>query len=69
MCQEVKKTCSCGQKDTTFHLRDNVMGQEVAHERVTGESLMSIKISDGMGYYLVKVQNGDTLTTEKVFIR
>ena len=29
MCQEVKKTCSCGQKDTTFHLRDNVMGQEV----------------------------------------
>ncbi len=29
MCQEVKKTCSCGQKDAQFHLRDNVMGQEV----------------------------------------
>ena len=29
MCQEVRKTCSCGQKDATFHLRDNVMGQEV----------------------------------------
>lgn len=29
MCQEVRKTCSCGKKDTTFHLRDNVMGQEV----------------------------------------
>jgi hypothetical protein len=29
MCQEVKRTCSCGQKDATFHLRDNIMGQEV----------------------------------------
>ena len=29
MCQEVKKTCSCGQKNASFHLRDNVMGQEV----------------------------------------
>ncbi len=29
MCQEVKRTCSCGQQDATFHLRDNVMGQEV----------------------------------------
>ncbi len=29
MCQEVRKTCSCGKKDATFHLRDNVMGQEV----------------------------------------
>ena len=29
MCQEVKRTCSCGQKNTTFHLRDNVMSQEV----------------------------------------
>ncbi|MCK5071690.1 MAG: hypothetical protein KAR01_14145 [Desulfocapsa sp.] len=29
MCQEIRKTCNCGQKDATFHLRDNVMGQEV----------------------------------------
>ena len=47
----------------------NIMGQEVAHERATGESLMSIKISDGMGYFMVKVQNGNILTTEKVFIK
>jgi hypothetical protein len=47
----------------------NIMGQEVAHERATGESLMSIRITDGMGYYLVKVQNDDILTTEKVFIK
>ena len=29
MCQEIRRTCNCGQKDATFHLRDNVMGQEV----------------------------------------
>ncbi len=29
MCQEVKKTCNCGQNFAQFHLRDNVMGQEV----------------------------------------
>lgn len=29
MCQEVRKTCSCGKKHAQFHLRDNVMGQEV----------------------------------------
>ncbi len=29
MCQEVKKTCSCGQRDAAFHLRDNVMDQKV----------------------------------------
>ncbi len=29
MCQEVKKTCSCGKKEASFHLRDNVMSQEV----------------------------------------
>ena len=47
----------------------NMMGQEIVHERATGESLMSIKITNGMGYYLVKVQNGNVLTTEKVFIK
>ena len=29
MCQEVRRTCSCGQSHAQFHLRDNVMGQEV----------------------------------------
>lgn len=29
MCQEVRKTCHCGQQDATFHLRDNVMDQKV----------------------------------------
>lgn len=29
MCQEVRRTCSCGQKEAAFHLRDNVMDQKV----------------------------------------
>ena len=29
MCQEVRKTCSCGECHAQFHLRDNIMGQEV----------------------------------------
>ena len=29
MCQEVRKTCSCGKNHAQFHLRDNIMGQEV----------------------------------------
>ncbi|MEN8188470.1 MAG: hypothetical protein ABFS19_01390 [Thermodesulfobacteriota bacterium] len=29
MCQEINRTCSCGQKNASFHLRDNVMSQEV----------------------------------------
>lgn len=29
MCQEVRKTCSCGKNHAQFHLRDNVMEQRV----------------------------------------
>ena len=29
MCLEVRKTCNCGSKTAQFHLRDNVMSQEV----------------------------------------
>lgn len=29
MCQEVCKRCSCGRERVFFHLRDNIMGQEV----------------------------------------
>ena len=29
MCQEVRRTCSCGQNQAAFHLRDNVMDQKV----------------------------------------
>ncbi len=29
MCQEINRICNCGQKNASFHLRDNVMSQEV----------------------------------------
>jgi len=32
MCLEVRKTCKCGSKSAQFHLRDNVMSQEVLVE-------------------------------------
>jgi len=32
MCLEVRKTCKCGQNDAQFHLRDNILSQEVISE-------------------------------------
>ncbi len=29
MCQEVNRNCSCGKQNASFHLRDNIMSQEV----------------------------------------
>lgn len=29
MCIEVRKTCECGKQNAQFHLRDNIMSQEV----------------------------------------
>ena len=29
MCQEVNRDCSCGKENVSFHLRDNIMSQEV----------------------------------------
>lgn len=29
MCQEVNRLCSCGKEKVSFHLRDNIMSQEV----------------------------------------
>ena len=32
MCLEVRKTCSCGSQTAQFHMRDNVMSEEVIVE-------------------------------------
>ncbi len=29
MCVEVKQSCECGNREATFHLRDNIMAKEV----------------------------------------
>ena len=47
----------------------DMMGQEIHNQRVDQKGLISIKVSNGTGYYLVKVQSDNDLTTEKVLIR
>ena len=47
----------------------NMMGQEVLNTKATSGTLMNLKITDGTGYYVVKLQSGDKLITQKVFIR
>lgn len=32
MCLEIRKTCKCGKNDAQFHMRDNVLSQEVITE-------------------------------------
>ncbi|HHB75336.1 MAG TPA: hypothetical protein ENK84_02165 [Desulfobulbus sp.] len=32
MCLEVRKTCKCGRNNAQFHLRDNILSQEVISE-------------------------------------
>ncbi len=32
MCIEIRKTCKCGSKTAQFHMRDNIMSQEVLTE-------------------------------------
>ncbi len=32
MCLEIRKTCKCGSKSAQFHMRDNIMSQEVLTE-------------------------------------
>jgi len=47
----------------------NMMGQEVLNTKATAGTMMNLKVTDGTGYYVVKLQSGDKLITQKVFIR
>ncbi|MCD4695045.1 MAG: T9SS type A sorting domain-containing protein, partial [Bacteroidales bacterium] len=46
----------------------NITGQGIIRERING-GLSRIKISNGTGYYIVKVQTDEFITIKKVFIR
>ncbi len=46
----------------------NMMGQEVVRKNVTGTHT-SVKVNDGTGYYVVKIQSDINLVTKKVFIK
>jgi hypothetical protein len=54
--------------DGTIFVYD-ILGQEILNTKAVGEGLMSIPVTNGMGYYLVKVKSAMGLTTEKVLIR
>jgi hypothetical protein len=46
----------------------DMLGQEIITQKATGEGLMSIPVTNGTGYYVVKVQSDNNLITQKVFI-
>jgi len=47
----------------------DILGKAIAGSKATGEGLTSIKINSGTGYYLVKLQTGKQLITQKVFLK
>ena len=47
----------------------NILGQEIKREIVNNEELTRIRVTNGTGYYIVKVKTGKQLLTQKVFIR
>ncbi len=47
----------------------DMLGQEIIMQKANGEGLMTIPVTNGTGYYVVKVQSDNNLTTRKVFIR
>jgi hypothetical protein len=46
MCLEVRKTCNCGRESVQFHLRDNVMTQEVLLELYCPECAHKVEVKD-----------------------
>ncbi|OQX78601.1 MAG: hypothetical protein B6D61_05130, partial [Bacteroidetes bacterium 4484_249] len=47
----------------------DMLGQVVTSTKTNGESLMNLEISNGTGFYFVKVQADSQTMTKKVFIR
>ena len=46
----------------------DMLGQQITGKKTNGESLTTIPVTNGTGYYVVKVQSDDKLVTRKVFI-
>jgi hypothetical protein len=46
----------------------DMLGQEIISRKADGEGLMTIPVTNGTGYYVVKVQSDNNLITQKVFI-
>jgi hypothetical protein len=47
----------------------DMLGQKIVSQSINDSELQRITIGNGTGYYIVKVQSGKSLMTQKVFIR
>ncbi len=45
MCLEIRKTCKCGSKTAQFHMRDNIMSQEVLTELYCPECSPDVELN------------------------
>jgi selenophosphate synthetase-related protein len=47
----------------------NLLGQEISNEPYTGNDIYSKELNNNeLGYILIKVRQGDKITTKKLFI-
>ncbi len=47
----------------------DMLGQQITSQKAEGEGMTTIPVTNGTGYYVVKVQSDNKLVTRKVFIR
>ncbi|MBC8489539.1 MAG: S8 family serine peptidase [Bacteroidetes bacterium] len=47
----------------------DMLGREIIREKIKNKDLIRIKVTQGTGYYIVKVQSDGQLVTEKIVIR
>ncbi len=47
----------------------DILGKEILNTKAMNEGLMSIPITNGIGYYVVKVESDNLLSTKKVYIK
>lgn len=45
MCLEVRKACQCGKRNVQFHLRDNIMSQEVINRLYCPDCSITVEIN------------------------
>lgn len=46
MCREVRKSCECGKQNVQFHMRDNVMGEEVLSRLFCPDCSANVEFDD-----------------------
>jgi hypothetical protein len=60
-------TCATGFKNATVTI-SNLLGQEIVSRKLSDQKMSQVKVSALQGYYLVKVQDENSVKTAKVYI-